>query len=100
VIELRRWADEIRRSEMEKARKRLRTLTQEQMEMVDAATAAIVSKLLHAPTVQIRLLGRDGDSAEVVGLVRKLLDLRDRGRVVSRGIDDRDEASMIAHDPS
>ncbi len=73
VIELRRWADGIRRREMERARRRLGGFTREQAEVIDAATSVIVSKLLHTPAVQIRQLARDGHGAEVIGLVRRVL---------------------------
>lgn len=73
VIELRRWADEIRRREMERMRRRLRGFTREQAEVIDAATSVIVNELLHTPAVQIRQLTRDGHGAEVIGLVRRVL---------------------------
>ena len=46
LVELRRAGDEIRTHEIEKARERLGTLTPEQEEAIDAATTAIVNKLL------------------------------------------------------
>ena len=51
LVELRQRGEEIRRAEIEKARRRLGPLTPEQEEALDAATTAIVNKLLHAPTV-------------------------------------------------
>ena len=74
MIELRRWADGIRRREMERTRKRLAGFTHEQSEVIDAATSVIVNKLLHTPAVPIRQLARDGHGAEVIGLVRRVLD--------------------------
>ncbi len=74
VAELRRRADEIRRAEIEKARRRLGPLTPEQESALQAATSAIVNKLLHAPTVRLKELAGHGQ-ADHVGLVRRLFDL-------------------------
>jgi glutamyl-tRNA reductase len=74
LVELRKRADEIRRSEIEKARHRLGPLTPEQEQALEAATSAIVNKLLHAPTVRLKELASHGQ-ADHVGLVRRLFDL-------------------------
>lgn len=74
VVELRRRADEIRKHEIEKARARLGPLTPDQEKALEAATSAIVNKLLHAPTVRLKELAGNGH-AEHVGLVRRLFDL-------------------------
>jgi glutamyl-tRNA reductase len=74
LVELRRRADEIRRAELEKARRRLGTLTPEQESAIEAATSAIVNKLLHAPTVQIKQMAGNGQP-EHVGFIRKLFGL-------------------------
>jgi glutamyl-tRNA reductase len=73
LVELRRRADEIRRAEVDKARKRLGPLTPEQESALDAATAAIVNKLLHGPTVQLKQMA--GTQPEHVGFFRKLFGL-------------------------
>ena len=78
LVELRRRGDEIRRVEIERARRRLGTLTPEQEEAIDAATTAIVNKLLHPPTVVLKELAKNGDSAAELGLIRRLLGLGGR----------------------
>ena len=60
LVELRKRADEIRRAEIEKARRRLGPLTPEQEKALEAATSAIVNKLLHAPTVRLKELAGHG----------------------------------------
>jgi len=75
LVELRRRADQIRQSEMERARRRLGPLTPEQEAALEAATTAIVNKLLHSPTVLIKEIARNGYAAEQVALIRKLLGL-------------------------
>jgi glutamyl-tRNA reductase len=74
LVELRKRADEIRRSEIDKARSRLGPLTPEQEQALEAATSAIVNKLLHAPTVRLKELAGHGE-ADHVGIVRRLFDL-------------------------
>jgi glutamyl-tRNA reductase len=70
LIELRRRADEIRQSELERA-----PLTPEQESALEAATSAIVNKLLHSPTILIKEIARNGYAAEQIALIRKLLGL-------------------------
>jgi glutamyl-tRNA reductase len=74
LVELRRRADEIRKAEIEKARRRLGPLTPEQESALEAATSAIVNKLLHGPTVQLKQMAGDGQP-ERVGFIRKLFGL-------------------------
>jgi glutamyl-tRNA reductase len=75
LVELRQRGDQIRRDEIAKARARLGVLTPEQEKAVDAVTQAIVNKLLHAPTVQLKELARDGHGPDLVQLVRRVLGL-------------------------
>jgi glutamyl-tRNA reductase len=74
LVELRRRADEIRKAEIDKARKRLGPLSPEQERALEAATAAIVNKLLHGPTVHLKEMAGNGQS-EHVGFIRKLFGL-------------------------
>ncbi len=75
LVELRRRAEEIRRAEIGKARSRLGPLSAEQEAALEQATSAIVNKLLHAPTVQMKEMARNGHSPDQVGLIRRLLGL-------------------------
>jgi glutamyl-tRNA reductase len=75
LSELRRRAEEIRRAELDKARKRLGPLTPEQEDALEAATSAIVNKLLHPPTVHLKEAVRESDAPEQLRLIRKLLGL-------------------------
>jgi glutamyl-tRNA reductase len=54
VAGLRRWAEELRRVEVERHRSRLGTCDDAELEVVDALTRAIVNKLLHAPTLALK----------------------------------------------
>jgi glutamyl-tRNA reductase len=75
-VELRRRGDLIRREEIERARRRMGTLTPEQENALEAVTAAIVNKLLHAPTVHLKQMAarEDGDPRQDM-LVRALFGL-------------------------
>ena len=73
--ELRRRAEEIRRHELDKAKRRIAPLTAEQDEAIEAATTAIVNKLLHSPTVHLKEAARETDAPEQLSLIRKLLGL-------------------------
>lgn len=75
LVALRRKADTIRRAELDKARSRLGTLTPEQEATLEAVTQAIVNKLLHPPTVELKELARNGNAPETVSLVRRLFGL-------------------------
>jgi glutamyl-tRNA reductase len=54
ITSLRRHAEDIRRAELKRAEPRLRTLSPSQRRAVEALTAQIVNKLLHAPTVRTK----------------------------------------------
>ncbi|HUG52090.1 MAG TPA: glutamyl-tRNA reductase [Vicinamibacteria bacterium] len=75
LVALREKAEEIRRAEVGKARQRMGTLTCEQERALEAATTAIVNKLLHAPTVRLKEMARDGPSDQQVSLARRVLGL-------------------------
>jgi glutamyl-tRNA reductase len=74
-VELRSRADEIRRAEVDKARRRLGPLTPEQEKALDAVTSGIVNKLLHSPTVELKRMAGNRHHTEHVGLIRKLFGL-------------------------
>jgi glutamyl-tRNA reductase len=65
VTRLRQRAEDIRREELDRAKNRLGPLTADQDAAVEAATRAIVNKLLHAPTSHLRDLGQHGNAAEL-----------------------------------
>lgn len=54
IAELRTYAEVIRRGELRRSAPRLRDLTPEQIDAVDALTNGIVNKLMHGPTIALR----------------------------------------------
>jgi glutamyl-tRNA reductase len=75
VVQLRQRADLIRRSELAKVRPRLGALTPEQEDALEAATTAIVNKLLHPPTIHLKEASKNGSSGEQMSLIKKLFGL-------------------------
>ena len=75
LVALRERGEEIRRTEIEKARRCLGPLTPDQERALDSATAAIVNKLLHTPTVYLKEMARAGQSDQQATLVRRVLGL-------------------------
>jgi glutamyl-tRNA reductase len=68
-------ATDIRRAELERARRRLGTLEPEQGLAVEALLSAIVDRLLHAPTAAIEELEREGRAHSCAGAVRSVFGL-------------------------
>jgi glutamyl-tRNA reductase len=54
IAELRTYAEAVRSAEVRRSASRLRDLTPEQVEAVDALTHGIVKKLMHGPTIALR----------------------------------------------
>jgi glutamyl-tRNA reductase len=73
--QLRARGEEIRKGELDRVRRRLGALTPEQEQALEAATSAIVNKLLHEPTVRLKEAAKNGHGPDEVGLIRKLLGL-------------------------
>lgn len=75
LVELRRRGEEIRKDELAKARKRLGALTPQQEEALESATTAMVNKILHPPTAALKEIARNGQAADQIALIRRILGL-------------------------
>jgi glutamyl-tRNA reductase len=75
IASLRAWAEEIRSSELEKAR--LGVLTEAQRAALESVTSQIVNKLLHLPTVRLKEAAAGADGASTIEAVRHLFGLAD-----------------------
>jgi glutamyl-tRNA reductase len=82
IAELRTYAETIRTGELRRSANRLRDLTPEQIEAVDALTSGIVNKLMHGPTVALRDAAlRQEEPDQILRLLRPPHGSRDsRGR--------------------
>jgi glutamyl-tRNA reductase len=75
IAQLRDRAEEVREAELARARRRLGTLTPEQMEAVDALTRQLVAKLLHEPTVRLKADAGTASGERNAAALRDLFDL-------------------------
>ena len=80
IASLRRRAEEIRTTELERVRPRLEGLSPRERRAVESLTAQIVNKLLHLPTVRLKEAAAAADSAPYADTVRHLFDLADDER--------------------
>ncbi|HEX7119939.1 MAG TPA: glutamyl-tRNA reductase [Longimicrobiales bacterium] len=78
IRELRDSAEALRRSEVEKALRKLRHLAPDDRAVVDQLTRQILNKVLHRPTVRLREAASNGDGAAVVHAARYLFELEPR----------------------
>jgi glutamyl-tRNA reductase len=65
----------IRLEELDKALAKLGALDDRERRTIEALTAGIVNKILHAPTVNLKRSSRDGRVRDYVQLVRHLFEL-------------------------
>jgi len=76
ILALQQHAEQLRLSELDRARAKLNTLTPEQQEAVDALTRSMMNKFLHAPMTGMRRSANEGDSATLT-IIQRLFS-RDR----------------------
>jgi glutamyl-tRNA reductase len=77
ITSLRRRAEEIRAAELARANGKLGALSPAERRAVEAVTAQIVNKLLHAPTVRVKEAAERPDGALYAAALRHLFALED-----------------------
>ena len=77
IASLRALAEEIRESELERARARLERLDDAERRAVESITSRIVDKLLHVPTVRMKEAAAGADGAVYADALRHLFGLAD-----------------------
>jgi glutamyl-tRNA reductase len=75
VAELTAHAERLRLAEAERALARLGEVSDRERQLVDAATSALVKKLLHRPIVELKRRGADEDAGQYVEALRALFAL-------------------------
>ena len=75
VVALRDWAEEVRRSEVERYRSRLEGLDENQRDAVEGLTRGILAKLLHEPTVRLKDAAGSARGDRLAEALRSLFDL-------------------------
>ena len=77
IVELREYADSIRRGEVEKALARMPAMSEDDRERIHQMTKAIVNKLLHHPTQVLKGEGSTAEESRLLAAVRRLFGLGD-----------------------
>lgn len=77
IVELREYADTIRRGEVDKALAKMSSLSDDDRERVHQMTRAIVNKLLHHPTQVLKGEGSGAEESRLLSAVRRLFGLGD-----------------------
>jgi glutamyl-tRNA reductase len=77
ITRLTAWGEEVRRTELEKALAALGPMTEENRQVIEGLTNAIVRKLLHKPVKRIKQEREGGDEKAVLIAVKDLFDLDD-----------------------
>ena len=72
---LHRWAEAVRRGELERFDARLQRLGDEERKLVADLSAAVVAKLLHEPTVRLKQAGGTPRGERLADAMRELFDL-------------------------
>lgn len=77
IVALRSKLDHIARAEMEKSLQSMQHLSQEDREAISRMTEALISKILHDPTVFLKEKGHHGKNSNYIDIARKLFKLDD-----------------------
>ena len=82
IVSLQERVENIRQSEIDRARGRLGQLSVEQEAAIDAITRGIVNKLMHSPISVLKSAAREAEAGMLLPLVERLFDISD-GKVSS-----------------
>ena len=80
ITSLRRWADEIRASELRRAEPELDQLSPAERRLVESLTAQIMNKFLHEPTVRMKRAAAGASGSAYAGVVEHLFGLGEQPR--------------------
>ncbi|HXF64637.1 MAG TPA: glutamyl-tRNA reductase [Caldilineaceae bacterium] len=98
VVALRQKAEQIRQAEVERTLRFLGDVDEATRNHIQHLSRALVNKLLHEPTVQIKALAQDEDAAAQVAAIRQLFGLDagvDASTVGSSAVDSSVEAAWV-----
>lgn len=76
ITDLYEHAESIRKSELEKSLRRMKNLSEAEQANVEAMTRAIVKKILHAPTVNLRAASKTSRVSEYAAFIHDLFGLK------------------------
>jgi len=75
IVSLQERVEQIRQSEIDRARGRLGQLSVEQEAAIDAITRGIVNKLMHSPITALKSAAREAEADALITLVERLFDI-------------------------
>ena len=75
IVALRKRADEIKRTEIEKALSRLGNLSPKERQAIEGLASAIVNKLLHGPLVTLKSEAQSNNGFAFIEVARRFFDL-------------------------
>lgn len=75
IVEMRQQANTIRQAELEKALRRLSSLSPGEQQQIEALTKSIVHKILHSPTIRLRQEAGGPNATEYADITRGLFGL-------------------------
>ena len=78
IVGLQEAMEKVRRDEIERYRKDLGPLSEEQQAALQRITESMIKKILHAPIAELKDLTRHADGQEQVDLIRKIFNVRDK----------------------
>jgi glutamyl-tRNA reductase len=80
ISALREKAEEIKRAELEKAMKKIDSLSEKEANRVETMASAIVNKILHSPTVELKRAANERGGYMYVESIRRLFGLNGTGK--------------------
>ena len=76
IVSLQEQLEQIRLSELERARRKFGNLTPAQEQAIDLMTRAIVNKIAHGPISELRRRAGDPEGSQVVDAIRRVFQLK------------------------
>ena len=77
IVTLRAWAEDVRRSELEKTMKKMEDLSAADRKRIEAMTEAILNKILHRPIVSIKHASHSPDGGKFLEAAREMFGLKE-----------------------
>lgn len=88
ILSLQEHLENIRTAEIDRVRGRLGRLSPEQELAIDAATRAMINKIMHTPITTLKTAARDPEANTLIALVRRLFNLRESAPQFDDAADD------------
>ena len=77
IVALREWAEELRRTELDKTIKKMDNLSEVDRKRIEAMTEAMLNKILHRPISKMKKAAHHGDEGAVAEMIREIFEIED-----------------------